>query len=780
MLFKMYHETSTEISSLDSTSDPSDIKLKIEVDRVNYHNTENGWSAIKAHNLADGESFSAVGHFHQIYPGEFYIIYGIWTAHKDFGKQFKILRSTSTRPHTKLGIIKYLSSGLFKGVGEKTAAKIVKHCGLETFNILDNDPERIKLIPGLGKKNAAKIISSWKEQSQSSELTMFLNHHGISSRFAQKLIKLYGCDTMNLICDNPYRLIKDVRGIGFVSADKIARSVGIPLDDQQRIKEAIKYQLEQAEDFGHCFLTTGQLIQELESTLQMKSAEIVALVKEPLLALNEDNTVVSTPYSKKEQESLLASRQLSDKVTESELEDTSSHYIHEIALAEAGVAHSLARLHQEQSYHLSEDKTQTLDRIQNWLDRYCDKSSISLSSDQSEAVVKAALNKVFILTGGPGVGKTTTANTIIKLLRAMGKTVGLCAPTGRAAQRLSQVSSLPAKTIHRLLEWSPTERRFLRDHLNPLNSQVILVDEASMLDIRMAYSLFQSIPNSSQLILIGDVDQLPSVGPGNVLKDLIHSQQVACQKLMTVFRQAQKSEIIQAAHQINAGKPPVFSNSDGSDCRFIACKGIEEIKTAIKDLLTTHLPKAGYNPVEQIQILTPMNKGDLGNLAINNEIQELLNPKKDDSPEYKRKNIILRAKDKVIQNVNNYDLSVFNGDIGTVIQTKVEGGKILIRFGDRDVYYDEEQAQDLNLAYSITIHKSQGSEFPVVIIPMSMNHYIMHQRNLIYTALTRARKLAIFVGEARAIHYAVKNISSAYRQTRLCEKIQKNIKEFDA
>jgi exodeoxyribonuclease V alpha subunit len=446
---------------------------------------------------------------------------------------------------------------------------------------------------------------------------------------------------------------------------------------------------------------------------------------------------------------------------------TSAHYRSELYIAETNVAHQVSTL-------LKEPMLVEHERIAAWLDKYAELTGASLSEEQVEAVRKAASNRVFILTGGPGVGKTTTANAIIRLLKAMGKSVALGAPTGRAAQRLTEVAATPARTIHRLLEWLPRLHSFAKNESNPLTAQAVIIDEASMLDIRLADALIQAIPHTAQLILIGDVDQLPSVGPGNVLRDLIDSGVVPFTRLNRIFRQAVHSSIVQAAHTINSGEDPQFGNEDRSDCQFIEVETGDDIKQVLKDLVVRRLPQEfNFDPLTDVQVLTPMNRGELGTQTLNDELQALLNPQRSSLHEYKRGNLLLRPGDKVIQSANNYDLGVFNGDIGFVQQTKVDGGCLIISFGDRIVTYEDEQAFDLRLAYAITIHKSQGSEFPAVIIPCSMQHYVMLQRNLIYTALTRARKLAIFIGSKRALQQAIRNQSSLKRQTDLIEKLKR-------
>jgi exodeoxyribonuclease V alpha subunit len=470
---------------------------------------------------------------------------------------------------------------------------------------------------------------------------------------------------------------------------------------------------------------------------------------------------------------------ITENVYSSTGERDEGHYRGELLVAEADVASGAARL---LSCPVEVDK----DRVNNWIDRYVAASGTTLSDAQLQAVKSAVQSGIFVLTGGPGVGKTTTANAIIRLFKAMGKRVALGAPTGRAAQRLSEVAAEKAKTIHRLLEWAPATGGFTRTLDNPLDAQVVIIDEASMIDIRLMANLVKAIPDKAQLVLIGDVDQLPSVGPGNVLRDLIECRQVPFIKLDQIFRQANESHIVRIAHAINRGQDPEFPRSGDapSDCQFIEVETTEDVLSTVKQLVAEEIPaKLGLDPVRDIQILTPMNRGDLGTQTFNEELQKLLNP--DLGPglaqnsgkrnEGSRKSF--RKGDKVIQLVNNYDLGVFNGDIGFVREAGVDGGKLLVGFPDgRLIAYSAEETGDLRLAYAITIHKSQGSEFPAVVIPVSMQHFIMLQRNLIYTGLTRARRFAIFVGSKRALGHAVRNQVSARRQTQLIERLRKALR----
>lgn len=723
-------------------------QIRAEIERISYRNEDNGWTVLKARNCADDSSVTATGHFAAVHPGETFELFGTWGHHKTYGTQFKIERIVPIRPSSAPAIERYLASGLIKGIGPKTAERIVAHFGDDTLAILDADPKALFGVKALGAKKASAIIESWEEQRAIAGVMMFLNTHGISPTFAIKIYKQYGNDSIAIVSADPYRLANDIHGIGFLKADQIARSMGIAPDSIERTRAAILYVMQQAEEKGHCYVTSDQILKELVQVLRVEEDRIVPRLADGLGMLGDVGAIIT------------------ERITTDAGDTVAAHFRAELLAAELDVAGVT------QSF-LANDLKVDESRLDAWLDRYAEASGTPLSEEQLEAVRKACSARIFILTGGPGVGKTTTANAIIRLLKAMGRSVALGAPTGRAAQRLTEVAAAPAKTLHRLLEWVPRMGTFARDANNPLPAGAVIVDEASMLDIRLASALFRAVDPRSQLILIGDVDQLPSVGPGNVLRDLIDSGRVPYTRLSKIFRQANASRIVRAAHALNAGEMPELDESDANDCLFLEAETAEDIKTLTKRLIREILPRKGFNPLSDIQILTPMNRGELGTQTLNEELQALLNPARPGVDPYVRGSLTLRPGDKVIQSSNNYDLGVFNGDIGFVRQTRVEGGKLMVAFGeDRVIAYDPDQAGDLRLAYSITIHKSQGSEFPAVIIPCSMQHFVMMQRNLMYTALTRARKLAIFVGSKKALQFAAGNQTSGQRQTTLVEKIR--------
>lgn len=726
-------------------------KSKIQglVETISHHNSESGWTVIKLRNDSDNRLITLTGHFSSVSEGEYIEAQGSWFEHKFHGLQFKASETRLSRPQTVEAILKYLSSGMIKGIGKVIAKRIVSHFGARTFQILDHSSERLIEVPGIGGKKAHEIIAIWNKNRSYRETEAFLSGHDLSPRMITKILKRYGLEAKNKLTKNPYRLASEISGVGFITADQIAQKLGIPSDAPERIEAAIVFSIQAAQDQGHCYLTSSQLIKKLSQLLKIEEKTIEDSLDKAITKLNEDGFIISEDANPNEQ----------------------IHYLFSTRIEEEELAKRL-------SDFLSSRLDADIERIKNWLKIYSERARIDLSEQQKRAVIESASNKLFILTGGPGVGKTTTANTIIRLLQAMNLSVSLSAPTGRAAQRLTEMTGQSAKTVHRLLEWNPAENGFLRDEDNPLDADVILVDEASMLDLNLSYHLIKACPERGRIILIGDVDQLPSVGCGNVLRDLIESNLITYTKLDQIFRQSKKSDIVKIAHEINQGKSPSFDSNTTSDCCFIEADSIEDIRQSILDLVCRELPeKHHFDPIKDIQILSPMNRGELGSEALNEVLQDKLNPANKQLKADKANNRNIRPGDKVIQIANNYDLNVFNGDIGVVIHTNFDGGKTLVEFSERKITYSKEQLSELRLAYAITIHKSQGSEFPVVLIPMSLGHYIMLQRNLVYTALTRAKKLAIFVGSKQALDQAVSIQKSLSRQTKLIDRLHKYSKD---
>jgi exodeoxyribonuclease V alpha subunit len=749
----------------DDTSEMS--QFHGEVMRVTYRNDDNGWSVLKVIDVDTQDPVTVTGNLPPTDSGEHLQLIGTWSNHSTFGRQFKAHRAVPTRPTSHAAILRYLRSGLIKGIGDKTAEKIVDHFGVDTFKVLDENPGCLLQVPRLGKKKAQEIITSWKAQKAVADVMMFLIHHGISPKYAQKIMKLYGDQSIELISANPYQLAVDIHGIGFKKADVIAQSIGIALDSPERIRAGIIFLLQQAEEKGHCFLTDSQVREQLTLILGVQ----VEGAKNQSDSVASNTKEISLKVINQQLKLLVDSGSIFEEISNLGDSDSRTFWLPDLIHAEINIAAILSK-------KLTRNVPIDPSRISQWMERYNQIAHAPLSETQTNAVLAAVSSPVFVLTGGPGVGKTTTANAIIRLFKAMGKTVLLAAPTGRAAQRLSEISAEKAKTIHRLLEWQPLEGAFARNSTNPLASDVVLCDESSMLDVRLAQALIESVAEHSQLIFIGDVDQLPSVGPGNVLRDLIQSDKVPSVTLTEIFRQAATSSIIRNSHAINKGIVPEFSADVPTDCQFIEVESTGDVKEVIAKLVQDVLPhKYGWDPKRDIQILTPMNRGDLGTQALNEQLQSLLNsgdkPHLDHQEKPWQHRRGFRKGDKVIQTANNYNLQVFNGDIGFVDSIEVNGGNTIVSFGeDRVVNFDDDAADDLRLAYAITIHKSQGSEFPVVILPMSMAHYVMLQRNLVYTGLTRARKLAIFIGSIRALGQAIRNNNSVERQTKLSDRIR--------
>lgn len=716
-------------------------KIEGEVEAITYRSDDSGWSVIKVRDKT-GKLFTATGAFTFLKTGEYLAFQGHWTQHKTHGRQFKVEQAKPMYPTTSEGIIRYLSSGVIRGIGPVTAARIVDQFKENTLNIIDECPQRLSEVEHIGPKKAQSIVQAWQESRGYRDAELFLFSHQLSPTLTHKIIKAYGHKTIEVVSGDPYRLSSEIPGVGFLTADKIASSLGLSPESPQRLKAACLYLVHQAEDQGHCYLNSPQLMERLCNLLKLDDSVVKVEFPQIIETLNSMGSIISEEDGNED-----------------------AHYLQDVLTAEDRLSRKLVEL---LSHPVSTDRA----RIDAWLQKYSQRLPLPLSETQLQAVVDAVSHRVFILTGGPGVGKTTTANAIIRLLAAMRRSVALAAPTGRAAQRLTEVTGLQAKTVHRLLEWTPQENGFQRHQDNPLNAQVIVIDEASMLDIKLAHSLAEAVSSNAQIILIGDVDQLPSVGAGNVLRDLIESNKVPYCRLSEIFRQAASSLIVSTAHQINQGLNPEFPDIDGADCRFLAVDGPHNILETIKFLIQHTLTQNGhYDPVKDLQVLTPMNRGDLGTKVLNQELQALLNPEESSPEQLAGDSLSFRPGDKVIQISNNYELNVFNGDIGFVEHAGVEGSKMMVQFADRRVTYSKEDAYDLRLAYAITIHKSQGSEFPVVIIPLSMQHYIMLQRNLIYTALTRAKKFAIFVGSQKALEQAIQTQTSRSRQTKLVERL---------
>ncbi|MBQ7193168.1 MAG: ATP-dependent RecD-like DNA helicase [Synergistaceae bacterium] len=705
-------------------------KLQCVIERITYHNETNGYTVIKCSSRGYSDLITAVGSMPGVHVGSVFNLYGSWKVNPKYGQQFCFQKCEETLPATISGLQKYLGSGLIKGIGPVYAGKIVEHFGEKTLDILDKEPEKLAEVQGIGKIRIEKIKKSWFEQKEIKNIMLFLQSYNVSTSLAAKIFKQYGSQAIQTVTENPYRLADDIWGVGFKTADTIAANLGFGHERYERLRSGVMYTLNKFSDEGHCYANMPELV--------AASVEI----------LEVDAALIEEAVSK-----MIANK---DVIQEDEAVYLPVYYYSEI-----GTARRLLKLvDSAKSIYFDNDGIITA-------------GSIHYDENQVKAI-KAALNsKVLVLTGGPGTGKTTTTLGIIRAYREVGAKVLLAAPTGRAAKRMSEVTGMEAKTIHRLLEMKPAEG-FQRNEDNPLNGDILIVDECSMIDILLMNSLLKAVPDEMTLILVGDVDQLPSVGAGKVLSDILESGAVPFVKLEKIFRQAQKSRIITNAHKINRGEMP-YLTTQGSDFLFFpeeegetSAERSEKAAEKILWLCTNLLPRQRIRQ-EDIQVLTPMRRGSVGAANLNLILQAALNP---EGLSLKRAGIDYRVGDKVMQIRNNYMKLVFNGDIGFVSTVNTEDNELTVKFDQRSVTYDISELDELVLAYATTIHKSQGSEFPYVVMPLMMSHYMMLQRNLLYTGVTRAKKGLILVGEKKAVFIAVKNNKIVERNTRLKERLK--------
>jgi exodeoxyribonuclease V alpha subunit len=715
------------------------------VERVTYHNEQNGYTVLRLQISGRGEAVTVVGNFSAVSPGESLRVTGCWTTHLQYGAQFKMTDYAVARPATIAGIQKYLGSGLIKGVGPITARRIVEHFKEKTLEVIESDISRLGEVKGVSRKRVEMIQRAWEEQRAIKEVMLFLQSHAVSTSFAVKIFKQYGAESIAVVEKTPYRLAAEVYGIGFRTADQIARNLGMAPDAEERLRAGLRHALMTASEDGHCYLPVGELIE--------RSAEALEV---------EDRAKIEDAIEKALDDGLL-------KVEENGGER--AVYLPPLWQSERGVARRLKAL-------IEEPLRVDTKRVESWLDRYAAKRGATLSEEQRRAIHLAARSRLMILTGGPGTGKTFTLRTMVELFHAMRKTVALASPTGRAAARLSEVTGREARTIHRLLEFDPSEMRFKRNDVWPLEADVVIIDEASMIDIVLANSLIKAIDEHASLILVGDADQLPSVGPGAFLQDLISSGVAPVARLTQIFRQAARSLIVQNAHQINRGEFPrlVKPGEEHSDCYFIEAEEPDEVVSLIVNSVSKSLPnRFGYDPLKDIQTLSPMNHGRVGARRLNNALQTALNPQSPGLPakaEAVRGDRTLRAGDKVIQRANNYRLEVFNGDMGMIETIDLEDQMIAVRFADRIVEYDFADSLELSHGFAVTIHKSQGSEYPAVVIPLHTQHYLMLSRNLLYTALTRAKNTVVMIGTRQAIETAMRNLEATRRFTGLARELK--------
>lgn len=720
------------------------------LDRITFQNEENGYTIARLlKNSGEKEAITVVGYLSGVPVGSTLALSGAWVNDSRYGRQFKVENYEIVKPNTVNGIERYLGSGLIKGIGPAYAARIVDRFGLKTLDVLENDPARLLEVPGLGQRRVDRIKKAWKEQKEIHRIMVFLQGHGISATYAVKIFKTYGRRALDVVKSNPYRLAEDIWGVGFRIADSIALSLGVPANDTRRARAGLLFALDESAGEGHCYLPKDKLLEQAGYLLKLSGRSESAPGQHELYS---DQALI---------EKQLEYLQADDKIAMAD----EKIFLTPIFYAEMGAAARLQELASNKPlHHINE-----ADRAVTWAS---DKLKLELAPEQASALKMGLKNKVSVITGGPGTGKSTILKALLLILAQKGIVVKLAAPTGRAAKRLTEACGREAKTIHRLLEYDAATRTFKRNRENPLEADLVIIDESSMMDIILANSLFRAIAGDAALILVGDVDQLPSVGPGNVLKDIIDSGRVPVTHLHTVFRQGPGSLISLNAARINQGEYlellPDYQGEKDFYCIFR--EEAEDIASEILGLCRERLAKKyGYDPIRDIQVLTPMRKGVIGTENLNNRLQETLNPR-EKLPENRQ--IRFRVGDKIMQVRNNYDKEVFNGDLGIVLSVDREEDNLVIDFEGRKLVYEAQDLAEIVLAYAITVHKSQGSEFPCVIIPLHTTHFPLLQRNLIYTAVTRGRNLVIIVGSKKAINIAIHNVRVVKRYTMLKERLQ--------
>jgi exodeoxyribonuclease V alpha subunit len=705
------------------------------IERITYHNTDNGFCVLRVKIKGHKDLVTVTGSVPSVSVGEYIKCSGIWHNDRNHGKQFKADFLKSLPPDTLEGIERYLGSGLIKGIGAHFAKRLVSAFGDKVFEVIENKPDLLSTVDGIGKIRAQSICANWQDQKIIREIMVFLQSHGVGTTRATRIYKTYGEKAIEIVSQNPYQLAKDIRGIGFISADTIAGNLGIAKNSLVRARAGIAHVLLEATSDGHCGLPKEILIQSSQKLLEIEKDLIeLAIVEEIKL------------------KSLVA-----DTLNNIETIFLTSYYVYE-----KNIAKILLNLAKSPVLWNQTDTTEILPIVEEQL-------NIKLAKSQKLAISKALESKLMVITGGPGTGKTTLVNALLKTLAAKKLNIKLCAPTGRAAKRLSESTGLEATTIHRLLEIDPAYGSFKRNEESPLLCDYLVIDETSMVDVPLFYSLLKAIPLHSALVLVGDVDQLPSVGAGQVLKDIISSRVISTVQLTEIFRQAATSKIITNAHSVNQGMlPNLQPPKEESDFYFIEAEHGDDIINKIITMIKDRIPKRfNLNPVHDIQLLCPMQRGGAGARSLNVELQKVLNPNYSNG--ITKFGQIFAAGDKIMQTENNYDKETYNGDIGIIRSINEQDQEITINFYNRDVIYDYTDLDQITLAYATTIHKSQGSEYPAVIIPLTMQSYMMLKRNLIYTAITRGKKLVVIIGRKKALAMAIKNNTSSDRYSKLYE-----------
>lgn len=711
-------------------------ELSGSVERVIFKSPDNGFSVISL-KVNKTDSVIARGHFADLHQGAQVTLQGSWIFHQKFGRQFQAQSAVAKPPSSIEGIQKYLASGLIKGIGPKYAEKLVQKFGDQTLEVIDQEPNRLFEVRGVGQARVQLIIDAWQEQKEISKVMVFLRSKDVSASFAVKIFKTYGQASIEKIQENPYRLVDDIWGVGFKTADQIALKIGLPRDSIERVKAGILYILSDATNNGHLYKLVQETKNAVLELLGIDAQVCADLLKRALHSLHQQDKIKLISHN-------------------------DVHYLSlpKFYYSEIGIAKKLERLLSTQTRSLGFDVNLIYQSIRN-----PDARGVELNEDQQRGILTCVQNKVSIITGGPGTGKTTMIKRLIQELETFNVRFRLAAPTGRAAKRMFESTGRSTETLHRLLEFTPTTMGFARNEENALELDYLIIDEASMIDVFLMHSVLKAMPHNASLVMIGDVDQLPSVGAGNVLNDLIDSKKIEVVRLTQIFRQAQDSMIIVNAHRVNNGEFPE-SPKPGSkrDFAFVKQQEPEELFPLLRTIFLQKFPSMGIHPDEAI-VLTPMNRGTAGTLRLNQELQMILNPATDESKQMMQFGTLFKVNDRVMQIRNNYDKFVFNGDIGSIIDINRVDQKVIVRFGERDHEYDFAEMNELTLAYAISIHKSQGSEFKAVIIPLFMQHFMLLQRNLIYTAITRAKNLCILAGQSKAIAMGIKNDKGVERCT---------------
>lgn len=717
-------------------------ELQGQLERITYHNRDSHYTVAKLKVQGIRNLVTIVGNLVYVTLGEMLKLKGSWGVHPRYGEQFRVVSYEVVVPATAKGIERYLGSGLIKGIGPVMAKRLVQKFGDKTLDVIENDADRLREAEGIGSKRIDMIRTAWADQKEVREVMLFLQGHEVSAAYAARIYKQYGRNSISVVKDNPYRLAEDIFGVGFLTADKIAMKLGVPKDSLKRAAAGILYVLNKLSDEGHVCFPYEPLLDECGKILETERDIIIEACRR---AVEERKIIVEET---------------------GEAGDTGrTVYLAGLHAAETGVAEHIRTVFTAPGKDRLFDKDKSLEWVQKEL-------NINLADGQKSAIRMAMEKKVLVITGGPGTGKTTLIRAILKIYRRSGRNVLMAAPTGRAAKRMSEATGFEAKTIHRLLEFSPKQGDFKKNEEYPLETDLVVIDEASMVDTLLMHSLLKAVPRDAVLVLVGDVDQLPSVGAGNVLKDIIDSGYIPTVRLNEIFRQASQSLIIVNAHRINNGEFPLLppDREELRDFYFIQLEDPEEVCRMVLNMCKNRIPeKFGLNPVKDIQVLSPMHRGVAGASNLNIELQKFLNNSQD---EFSRGGKTLKTGDKVMQIRNNYDKDVFNGDIGVITSIDKEEQELTVDYDGRRTAYDFSELDEIVLAYAVSVHKSQGSEYPAVVLPLLTQHYMMLQRNLLYTAVTRGKKLVVIIGTKKALAMSIKNNKQQMRYTRLKERLR--------